>query len=45
MNIRGFQESDKGWLIELWQTVFADDPPHNKPSSVIEAKLSVDERY
>ncbi len=43
MNIRKFQESDKARLIDLWHTVFPDDPPHNEPSSVIEAKLAVDD--
>lgn len=43
MNIRKFQDSDKGALINLWQTVFADDPPHNEPSGVLEAKLAVDD--
>jgi len=43
MNIRKFQKSDKDSLIKLWQTVFADDPPHNEPSQVIEAKLRVDD--
>lgn len=43
MNIRKYQESDKDSLIELWNTVFPDDPPHNEPSIVIEAKLAVDD--
>ncbi len=43
MNIRKLQESDKNRLINLWQIVFPDDPPHNEPSSVIEAKLAVDD--
>ncbi len=43
MNIRKFHKSDKDAIIELWQTVFADDPPHNEPSQVIEAKLRVDD--
>ena len=43
MKIRKFQDSDKAALISLWQTVFPDDPPHNKPSSVIDAKLNVDD--
>jgi hypothetical protein len=30
-------------LMELWNTVFPDDPPHNEPSIVIEAKLAVDD--
>lgn len=43
MKIRKFQESDKDSLIQLWQMVFPDDPPHNKPSKVIDAKLNVDD--
>jgi hypothetical protein len=43
MNIRKFQKNDKDSLIKLWQAVFADDPPHNEPSLVIEAKLRVDD--
>jgi len=41
MNIRKFREPDKSSLINLWQAVFPDDPPHNEPSVVIEAKLVV----
>jgi hypothetical protein len=43
MNIRKFREPDKSSLINLWQAVFPDDPPHNEPSGVIEAKLVVDD--
>jgi ribosomal protein S18 acetylase RimI-like enzyme len=43
MNIRKYQDSDRGSLIALWNTVFPDDPPHNEPSSVIDAKLAVDD--
>ena len=43
MNIRKYQDTDKSSLIELWNTVFPDDPPHNEPSIVIEAKLAVDD--
>jgi ribosomal protein S18 acetylase RimI-like enzyme len=43
MTIRKFRESDRGALIELWSVVFPDDPPHNEPSIVIEAKLAVDD--
>jgi len=43
MNIRKFREPDKSSLINLWQAVFPDDPPHNEPSVVIEAKLVVDD--
>lgn len=42
MIIREFQESDRGALIDLWNIVFPDDPPHNEPSIVIEKKLAVD---
>ncbi len=42
MIVRKFQESDRSALVELWNTVFPDDPPHNEPSIVIEAKLAVD---
>lgn len=43
MNIRKFQESDRQSLIELWENVFPDDPPHNAPANVIAAKLAVDD--
>jgi ribosomal protein S18 acetylase RimI-like enzyme len=43
MNIRKFRESDTTSLINLWQTVFPDDPPHNEPSGVIKAKLAIDD--
>ncbi len=43
MKIRKFQDLDKASLINLWQTVFPDDPPHNEPSAVIDAKLNVDD--
>lgn len=43
MNIRKFQESDRISLIELWKMVFPSDPLHNKPSTVVSAKLAVDD--
>ena len=43
MNIRKFQDSDRSALIGLWDTVFPDDPSHNEPATVIEAKLAVDD--
>jgi hypothetical protein len=43
VNIRKYQNTDRGALIELWKTVFPDDPPHNEPSIVIDAKLAVDD--
>ena len=43
MIIRKFSESDRESLIHLWSQVFPDDPAHNEPSSVIAAKLAVDD--
>ena len=43
MKIRKFHETDKAELIALWQSIFPDDPPHNEPSLVLEAKLVVDD--
>ncbi len=43
MKIRKYCEKDKHSLIELWETVFPDDPPHNEPSKVLVAKLAVDD--
>ncbi len=43
MNIRKYQEADHNSLIDLWSSVFPDDPPHNEPSVVIDAKLAVDD--
>ena len=42
MKIRKFKSTDKNAVIELWRTVFSDDPPHNEPANVLEAKLAVD---
>ena len=43
MNIRKYQHTDYVSLINLWSTVFPDDPPHNEPSIVIKEKLIVDD--
>ncbi len=43
MNIRKYSDRDRSALIALWQTVFPDDPPHNEPSILIDAKLAVDD--
>ena len=43
MKIRKYRETDRNALIELWSSVFADDPPHNDPARVIDAKLAVDD--
>lgn len=34
---------DKTSLVKLWETIFPDDPQHNAPSRVIDAKLAVDD--
>jgi ribosomal protein S18 acetylase RimI-like enzyme len=41
--IRPYAAADKDQLVAFWRTVFPDDPPHNEPARVIEAKLKVDE--
>ena len=43
ITIRKFQDGDHQSLINLWATVFPDDPPHNAPAHLIEAKLAVDD--
>ena len=43
MEIRKYCEKDKQTLLELWATVFPDDPPHNEPTKVLAAKLAVDD--
>ena len=43
MRVRKFRNRDRLALIELWRVVFPDDPPHNDPSTVIDAKLKVDD--
>ncbi len=43
MIIRKFHDTDKGALVDLWSSVFPDDPAHNEALSAIEAKLAVDD--
>ncbi len=43
MNIRNYQDQDRNALIDLWKKTFPDDPAHNEPASVIDAKLKVDD--
>ena len=43
MKIRKYQTADRAPLVELWQKVFPEDPPHNAPDAVISAKLAVDD--
>jgi ribosomal protein S18 acetylase RimI-like enzyme len=44
MIIRKYIEHDRNGLIQLWSESFPDDPPHNEPSKMIEAKLQVDDQ-
>ena len=43
MNIRKYRENDRASLIALWKEVFPDDPPHNEPDSVLDAKIMIDD--
>ncbi len=43
MNIRKFETKDKAAVVNLWQRVFPDHPPHNEPAAMIDAKLAVDD--
>ena len=43
MNIRKFTPGDREALLDLWRAVFPDDPPHNAPDSVLDAKLALDD--
>ncbi len=43
MEIRKYKPGDKQSLAVLWETVFPDDPPHNEPARIIDAKLEVDD--
>lgn len=43
MKIRKYKDEDKTGLINFWEIIFPDDPPHNEPASVIDAKLAIDD--
>jgi len=43
VDVRRYRDDDRAQLIALWRRVFPDDPPHNEPSAVIDAKLRVDD--
>ncbi|GAB5452913.1 MAG: GNAT family acetyltransferase [Halioglobus sp.] len=44
MIIRKYIDDDRHGLIRLWEESFPDDPPHNDPSKMIQAKLLVDDQ-
>ena len=43
MLIRRFEPHDRDQVIALWKKAFPDDPPHNEPAAVLDAKLAVDD--
>jgi ribosomal protein S18 acetylase RimI-like enzyme len=43
MDIRLYREIDRPQLVALWKNAFPDEPPHNEPETVIDAKLKVDD--
>lgn len=43
MIIRPANASDRSNVIALWETVFPDDPPHNAPPKVFDAKLALND--
>ena len=44
MQIRACTLDDRCGVIALWETVFPDDPPHNAPAKVFDAKLAMRDR-
>ena len=41
MHIRPCTTRDRAGVIALWANVFPDDPPHNAPAKVFDAKLAM----
>lgn len=41
MIIRPATVADRSGVVALWETVFPDDPPHNAPTRVYDAKLAL----
>ena len=41
MHIRPCTIHDRAGVIALWERVFPDDPPHNAPAKVFDAKLAM----
>ncbi len=41
MHIRRCTTADRNGVIALWETLFPDDPPHNAPAEVFDARLAV----
>ena len=43
MRIRPFVDDDRAGVIALWEQVFPDDPPHNAPPRMLDAKLAAND--
>ena len=43
MDLRPCTARDRDRVIALWERVFPDDPPHNAPAKVFDAKLAMDD--
>jgi hypothetical protein len=41
MEISKFEVKYKAEVCQLWNSIFVDDPPHNEPTKVIDAKMKV----
>ncbi len=41
VTIRAFREADRLQLVQLWTAVFADEPPRNAPTRMIDRALAV----
>ena len=44
MIVRKYTEGDLNGLIQLWAKSFPNDPPHNEPSKMIQAKILIDDQ-
>ena len=43
MVIRSAAGADRAGVVALWETVFPDDPPHNAPPKVFDAKFAMED--
>ena len=43
MKIRKYNSGDREALVQIWQLVFPDDPPHNAPHKLLDSKLEIDD--
>ena len=43
MHIRPCTDDDRAGVIALWERVFPDDPPHNAPPRMLDAKLAAND--